>query len=56
MVRDLLDKIVESKELSNFEKLSILYLVEMHIDKIKNAGVEKVKRKFPEKVAPLRHH
>lgn len=54
--KDILNNIIKLKELNNFEKLSFLYLVEIHIDKIKNAGVEKVKRKFPEKVAPLRHH
>lgn len=32
--KDTLDKIVESEELTNYEKLCVLYLLEMHIDKI----------------------
>ena len=32
--KDTLDRVVESEELTNYEKLCVLYLLEMHIDKI----------------------
>ena len=33
--KDTLDRVMESKELTKYEKLCVLYFIEMHIDKIK---------------------
>lgn len=41
--KDCLDKIIDSKELSQYEKMCVLFLIDMHIDKIiKENGLEKV--------------
>ena len=32
---DLLDKIIKSKKLTHYEKLCVVYLIEIHIDNLK---------------------